>query len=92
MNIPQRTFGTTAQPFKRESVSSRKSSKPDPLGKENLRENQRIANIDKKDEEESTMYQTLRDAVDVLTRWEEFDISGLMQLSQVVVGLHVPGT
>ena len=67
MNIPQRTFGTTAQPFKRESVSSRKSSKPD-AGKENMRENQRTANIDKKDEEESTMYQTLRDAVDVLTR------------------------
>ena len=73
-------------------MSSRKSSKPDALGKENLREDQRRANIDKKDEEESTMYQTLRDAVDVLTRWEEFDISGLMQLSQVVVGLHVPGT
>ena len=64
MNIPQRTFGTTAQPFKRESVSSRKSSKAD----DNLREEQRTATIDKKDEEESTMYQTLRDAVDVLTR------------------------
>ena len=70
MNIPQRTFGTTAQPFKRESVSSRKSSKPDAnlLEKESLREEQRTASIDKKDEEESTMYQTLRDAVDVLTR------------------------
>ena len=64
MNIPQRTFETTAQPFKRESVSSRNSSKAD----DNLREEQRTATIDKKDEEESTMYQTLRDAVDVLTR------------------------
>ena len=64
MNIPQRTFETTAQPFKRESVSSRKSSKAG----DNLREEQRTATIDKKDEEESTMYQTLRDAVDVLTR------------------------
>ena len=73
-------------------MSSRKSSKSDALGKENLREDQRRANIDKKDDEESTMYQTLRDAVDVLTRWEECYIPGLMQLSQVVVGLHVPGT
>ena len=72
MNIPQRTFGTTPQPFKRESVSSRKSSKDndDPLVKEIPREEQRKAavGIDKKDEESSTMYQTLRDAVDVLTR------------------------
>ena len=51
-------------------MSSRKSSKPDVNlpQKEILREDERTATIDKKDEEESTMYQTLRDAVDVLTR------------------------
>ena len=64
MVIPQRTFGTTAQPFKRETPSSRKSSD---LTKENARATR--PGIEKKDEEESTMYKTLRDAVDVLTRW-----------------------
>ena len=64
MVIPQRTFGTTAQPFKRETPSSRKSSDPT---KENARATR--PGIEKKDEEESTMYKTLRDAVDVLTRW-----------------------
>ena len=80
-------------------MSSRKSSKPDANlpEKENLREDERTATIDKKDEEESTMYQTLRDAVDVLTRWEEFNnpgnyIDATFPKKQVVVGLHVPGT
>ena len=70
MIIPQRTFGTTAQPFKRETVSSRKSSQAKDDSLEDARNDQRKTSIavDKKDEEESTMYQTLRDAVDVLTR------------------------